>query len=99
MAKRSILLPAVTSRDGRVAKSSTETPILADNGVASGAVSVGRPPVPGSGQGRESTADGRERVTAPQKRKGDPGDWMYTARALSGGRVKLFRRNMQISLT
>lgn len=37
-------------------------------------------------------------MTAPQKRNGEPGDWMYIARALSGGRVKLFKRKMHISL-
>ncbi|KAG5607831.1 hypothetical protein H5410_029323 [Solanum commersonii] len=93
-ANLSIFCPAATSREGSVARSSTETPIFAEIGVAS-AVSCSCPP--GSGQGSDSTAEGRVSVTAPQKRKGEPGDWIYTARALSGGSVKLLRRNMQTS--
>nr|GMD15371.1 hypothetical protein PanWU01x14_245100 [Ipomoea batatas] len=73
IANRSIFFSAATSRDGSVASSSTDTPIFADSGVAS-AVSWSSPP--GSGHGRESTAEGRLSVTAPQKRNGDPGDWI-----------------------
>lgn len=94
-ARRSIRFSAVTSSEGREAKSSTETPIFAERGVESAAMSCIWPP--GSGHGRESTAEGLAKVTAPQNRNWDPGDWIYTARALSGGRVKLFNKNMHIS--
>ena len=94
-ARRSIRFSAVTSSDCREAKSSTETPILAETGAESAGMSCIWPL--GSGHGSVSTAEGVARVTAPQKRKWDPGDWIYTARALSGGRVKLFNKKMHIS--
>lgn len=76
IASRSILFSAATSSEGSAARSSTETPILAERGASPEAVRRISPPLPGSGQGRLRTAEGRLRVTAPQKRNGDPGDWM-----------------------
>ncbi|PON47331.1 hypothetical protein PanWU01x14_245100 [Parasponia andersonii] len=75
-ASRSILLSAVTSSDGSDARSSTDTPIFAEIGAASEAVIWrGAAAAPGSGQARLRTAEGRVRVTAPQKTKAEPGDW------------------------
>lgn len=75
IANPSIRFSAATSSDGNEARSSTDTPIFAESGCAS-AVSCSVPPAPGSGHESVRTAEGRATVTAPQKTKGDPGDWM-----------------------
>ncbi|PON82273.1 hypothetical protein TorRG33x02_218890 [Trema orientale] len=77
-ASRSILFSAVTSSDGSDARSSTDTPIFAEIGAESAAAiwsGAAAAAAPGSGQARVRTAEGRVRVTAPQKTKAEPGDW------------------------